>query len=500
MAPAHSGMTVMNPPASAVEMASTFLDAAALADAPLLFKHFNENVVPKMVIMPLGDKSPWRMLHLASAMATYNDLTILGAQNISHACLANLYGLLACSAFDLSSASRSVGSVGHRQQAAVQMFEQARDHMHKSLKYETRAPKRAKYKDQLMAICCLIEYTVISGDQQHTRNLMVTAEYILRIRGLLKHCISQKSRLLHHVYTWLRLVGESTYVLHDYSPSPSFMKALGSNFQRNRPTGVEDKANANETNPRLDDFLRLEAHDADSDLNIDEPKDKQVALHDIHLQDSRSFSDTLYKQVYGIPETWLTLLSQTTRLANVMETFRIAQSSRRNTTLEAWETLHRRSVRLENLICSCDLSSTKGEPSKPHGHMLRALNAALVIFFYRRIRRVHPAILAAHIDSVIVSLADFSAALPHGHPTGPGAAWPAFIAGCEALTSARREGILRWVERAILTCGPAGFSTARDIMVSLWRKQDEHLETNRDEPIPTWITFIQEKQTWPLFC
>ncbi|KAL4914758.1 fungal-specific transcription factor domain-containing protein [Aspergillus aurantiobrunneus] len=491
---------IMTPPQSAVEMASTFLDAAALADAPLLFKHFNERVVPQMVIMPLGDKSPWKILNLSSAMATYNDLTILGSQNISHARLANLYGLLACSAAHLSSTPSPTPSIQRWQQAAGQMFEQARDHMQKSLKYETREPKRAKYKDQLMAICCLIEYTVIAGQRQHARSFMVNAEYILRMRGLLKQRISQKSRLLHHIYTWLRLVGESTYVLHDYTPSKSFIEALDGNFQRPRLDAVPDRSGVQDSNPRLDDFLRLEAHDADSDLNINEPKDKETGLHDIHLQDSRSFSDTLYKQVYGIPETWLSLLSQTTRLANVMETFRIAQRSCQNASLEAWETLHRRSIRLENLICPCDLSLAQGEPSKPHSRMLRALNSALVIFFYRRIRRVHPAILAAHIDSVIASLTDFTAALPQEHPTGPGAAWPAFIAGCEALTADRRQAISQWIETAISDSGPAGFSTARDIMVKLWRKQDEHLETNRSEPMPTWTTFIQERQIWPLFC
>ncbi|RDW64535.1 Zn(II)2Cys6 transcription factor [Aspergillus mulundensis] len=487
-------MAIMTPPRSAIEMASTFLDAAALADAPSLFKHFNEHVVPQMVIMPLGDKSPWRMMNLSAAMATYNDLTILGSQNISHARLANLYALLACAAVHLSSSQSSNISTEHWQQAAGQMFEQARDHMQKSLKLETCEPKRAKYKDQLMAICCLIQYTVISGQHQHARSFMVNAEYILRRRGLLKHRISQKSRLLHHVYTWLRLVGESTYVLHDYHPSASFIEALNANFQRPRLEGAAERLT--ESNPRLDDFLRLEAHDSDSDLNINEPKDKQIGLHDIHLQDSRSYPDTLYKQIYGIPETWLSLLSQTTRLANVMETFRLAQQSCGNISVEAWETLHRRSIRLENLICSCDLSLTR-DPSKPHDHMLRALNAALVIFFYRRIRRVHPAIMAAHVDSVISSLEAFTSAL---HRTGLGAAWPAFIAGCEALTAHRREAILAWIDNAIASCGPAGFSAARDIMVELWRRQDEHLERNRGESMPTWTTFIQDRHIWPLFC
>ncbi|KAL2827318.1 fungal-specific transcription factor domain-containing protein [Aspergillus cavernicola] len=442
-APDQSNMAIMTSPRSGIEIASTFLDAAVLADAPIL--------------------------NLTAAMAAYNDLTIPGFQSISHARLANLYGLLACSAVHLALdlAHKSADAVEQWQHAAYQMFEQARDHMQRSLKYEMREPKRAKYKDQLMAICGLIEYTVISGQHQRARNFMVNAEYILRVRGLFKHRISQKARLLHHVDTWLRLVGESTYVLHDYNPSNSFIEALDLNLQRCRLDAVTDGSTTHEPSPRLDDFLRLEAHDADSDLNVNEPKDKQTGLHDINLQDSRIFSDTLYKQIYGIPETWLSLVSQTTRLANALETFRIARKAGKNTSLKAWETLHRCSVRLENLVCACDLSPARGDPSKPHAHMLRALNAALVICFYRRIRRVHPAILAAHVDGVIVALADFTAALPQGHHTGPGGAWPAFIAGCEALTTSRREAILLWMEIAISTCGPAGFRAAINIMIEL---------------------------------
>ncbi|THC94329.1 hypothetical protein EYZ11_006205 [Aspergillus tanneri] len=470
-------MRMMTPPHSTAEMASTILDAAPLADAPLLFKNFHENVIPQMMAMPLGEKSPWKILNMPSAMGTYSDLTILGSQNISHARLANLYGVLACSAIHLALKPSivPVDSIEHWQQAADQMFQQARDYMQMSLKYETQEPKRAKYKDQLMAICCLTEYA---------------------------------ARLLHHVYTWLRLVGESTYVLHDYNPSNSFIEALDSNFRRRRPDQMagQDGPAANERNPRLDDFLRLEAHYADSDLNIDEPKDRETGLHDIHLQDSRSFSDTLYKQIYGIPETWLSLLSQTTRLANVMETFRIAQRSYKNTTLEAWETLQKRSVHLENMICSFVLGRIRGvapehvDPSRPHGHMLRALNEALVIFFYRRIRQAHPAILAGHVDSVIAALADFNVALPQDQATGPGTAWPAFVAGCEALTSSRRQAIMQWLDKAESTCGFAAFKTARNIMKDLWRKQDEHLDTNRRDPMPTWIDIVKERQIWPLFC
>lgn len=343
---------------------------------------------------------------------------------------------------------------------------------------------------------------VLSGQQQHARCLMVDAERLLRLRGLPKRRISQKARLLHHVYTWLRIVGESTYVLHDYTPSTSFLEALDTQF-RTPPSMDTIAANGN---PRLDDFLRLEAKNSDSDLNIDEPKDPDIGLHDIHLQDSRVFSETLYKQIYGIPETWLSLVSQTTRLANVMETFRNARAMGKYTSLEAWETLQRRSVRLENMICSFDLRRSQSHPEnmdpspKLHHHMLHAFNGSLVIFFYRRIRKVHPAVLGGHVDNVISALEKFNAALPLEGHTGPGTAWPAFVAGCEAITSTRREAILRCLDDAYSIRSFAAFTAARSIMTELWRRQDEHLGTNRGDRLPSWVDVLKDGNLWPLLC
>jgi arginine metabolism regulation protein II len=344
----------------------------------------------------------------------------------------------------------------------------------------------------------------MSGQQQHARCFMIDAERLLRLRGLSKTRISKKARLLHHVYTWLRIVGESTFVLHEETHSPSSFEAIGSRFQ-SQFTPNSDSMGNTEPNPRLDDFLRLEQN-SDSDLNIDERKDQTSGLHDIHLQDSRSYPETLYKQIYGIPETWLSLVSQTTRLANVLETLRIAREAGKTMNLEAWETLQRRSTRLENMICSFSLGRTRAgvlelhADSKPHGHMVEALNAALVIFFYKRIRKTHPAALQGHVDSVITALQACSATLAQDDPTGPGTAWPLFIAGCEAMSTARRVAIMDMVDRASSVCGFAAFGTARNIIIEVWRKQDEHMTANRGESMPSWVDVVKQGQIWPLFC
>ena len=298
-------------------------------------------------------------------------------------------------------------------------------------------------------------------------------------------------------------MGESTFVLHDYNPSKPFLDALQTNFRSSQPNGQDSARAADEPSPRLDNFLRLETSTSDRDLNIDERKDQETSLKDIHLENSREYPETLYKQIYGISETWLSLISQTTRLANVMETFRNAGLSGENLKFDAWETLQRRSVRLEYMICSLSSQHAKPDPTSdtptPRYHMLRALNAALVIFFYRRIRQAHPHILERHVDHVISGLKDFCATLPPNEPIGLGSIWPAFIAGCEASDPTRRDAIMQWLDRAYASCRFTSFSTAKTIMETLWSGQDQYLAT-RGELIPTWIDLCKEKRIWPMLC
>jgi hypothetical protein len=95
-------------------------------------------------------------------VVTYSDSTFLGTERISHARLANLYGLLACSAIHLvlNPSTISTKPAEYWWKTANQAYLQAKDHMQTSLHSETQGLKKAKYKDQLMAACILIQYTV----------------------------------------------------------------------------------------------------------------------------------------------------------------------------------------------------------------------------------------------------------------------------------------------------------------------------------------------------
>lgn len=276
-------------------------------------------------------------------------------------------------------------------------------------------------------------------------------------------------------------MGESTYVIHDYdTQEPNMYRPATQPQQESLHAGgvqpLQDPQYA-----RLDDFLRLQPHASDSDLEIEELKEHETGRRDIHLEDSRESMDTLYPQVYGIPETWLSLVSQVTRLANLLD---MVKSRTSPSSFELSNSLQKRAKLLEEMICSFASRPVMGpgghapdeDKDGPNPHMLRALNTALEIFFYRRIRDLHPRILQGYVSDVIDSLKSFEEALASHNLEGPCPVWPLFMAGCEAVRPKDREFFTELTQRGVEQFGISSFKTAGDIMSSVWKRRDRPLE------------------------
>lgn len=284
-------------------------------------------------------------------------------------------------------------------------------------------------------------------------------------------------------------MGESTYVIHDYDTHEPNTERPALQPPPHEPPhagGVQQLQDPQYA--RLDDFLRLQPHASDSDLEIEELKEHETGRLDIHLEDSRESMDTLYPQVYGIPETWLSLVSQVTRLANLLD---VVKSRPNSSSFELSNSLQKRAKLLEEMICSfasrpvmCsggheaheDAERQAAHADGPNPHMLRALNTALEIFFYRRIRDLHPRILQGYVSDVIGSLKNFEKAMASRNLEGPCPLWPLFMAGCEAVRPKDREFFTDLTERGVEQFGISSFKTAGEIMSSVWKRRDRPSE------------------------
>ncbi|SCO90023.1 uncharacterized protein FRV6_14151 [Fusarium oxysporum] len=305
----------------------------------------------------------------------------------------------------------------------------------------------------------LMAHAWVTSNQAEARRFQLEAERLVRFRGLSKRNISRRIRLLHHAYTWNRIVGESTYVLHDYG---TFQHAISASVGEPAISdGAEANIMANESsshntqeNTRLDDFLRIGHRFEEVGSHLEGQKDAQAGTEDIHLEDPRTSVEDGFHVIYGIPEQWLSLLSRTTRLANWLDATEIPQRLSNNRLVEI---LERRAQSLEDAICSFvesrNLSASIDANDPPNVCMFRCLTAALLIFFYRRIRNVHPLVLQVYVDQIIRGLEIFDDSLARHGQAGPGSAWAAFIAGCEAMGESRREKLRQWMDRAFDSFG-----------------------------------------------
>lgn len=135
-------------------------------DVPLLLRHFDEKVIDQIGSLPVNEKSPWRILNYSSAIVTFAQLTALkvNKHTIKHACLSNFYALIAVSAFHLSLNPKEFPKLphSHHHWASVSdlTYNAAKYHLSASLMGESKAPTKAKYKVQLMAIAAILTTSV----------------------------------------------------------------------------------------------------------------------------------------------------------------------------------------------------------------------------------------------------------------------------------------------------------------------------------------------------
>ncbi|TVY62195.1 Arginine metabolism regulation protein II [Fusarium oxysporum f. sp. cubense] len=484
-------------------------------DTQMLLKHIKDHCFPQLWSSLLGKKSPLET-HLTAAVLTFANMTYLVPRQISHASFTNVLALLAISSKHLAAQirNRDLDKSEHWNQYAESAYQKAKQHLDYSLNTEV-SPKVAKYKDLIMAVSTIVSFSILYDRQSDARKYLIDAERLLLNQGLPKPHISRKIKLLHHTYTWNRVISESTYVLRDSGsaniPMATEPYALpdGKDLAE-RGTGGNNIERSVVPCVSLDDFLHLESYHQETDDSSRESG--REMNHDIHLKQGRGMSESAFMMLYGVSETWLSLLSQTTRLANLIQALNHGSKEK---TLTLHEHIERRKESLEHRICSfastkpttdlpVDLDHLSNAPSREsqrtaRSHLVRALNFALGIFFYRRVYNVHPHILQDYINNVMHALQEFERRCDREKQGWPGSPWPAFMAGCEAMTKEKRDYFANWFERAFDQTGFTRLVTARKCMYQVWERQDRFVMGGDEmQRHWTWMDISKERNLYVL--
>lgn len=424
-----SGASAMQDSMSAVTSIPPSPNYAIPHEAIFLLKHYSSTVL-KGLTPYRHTKTPWHILFIPHAKSCLAAMTL--GESMDHAGLCAFFGMLAVSASSLGVVSGSERWFAQSEACR----DQARGHARLMLRTAYGVPKTAKYKSILMALLTMVQISSAAGDTEERERYFLEAEKFIRVKGLNRQK-SRKVRLLHHCYAFERMLHETTIIGNADSP-----------LRREVRKAIESCGARAFSRDSLS-FKCIDWGNLEQEMR--RIKGREEGENDLHLQFPGIWSATLYAEIFGVPETYIFLLSLVVRLGHFKD-----EAIERSSAIGLKEYLSRaKSVeqciqRLKKRPESvADAPAT--DPEKRDCQLIletlaTAMLQALTIYFYRRVYDVDQSMLQPSVLAVRDCLRRFEAG---SCGVGYGEArlgWPAHIAASEAEDVEVRREIETWFE------------------------------------------------------
>ncbi|KAL2064381.1 hypothetical protein VTL71DRAFT_4875 [Oculimacula yallundae] len=433
---------------SILQMPNTANMSKIPSEARLLLDYYSSRMIELMSMSPIK-KPPWKTIHLPCAMSALAELLVHGEAR-SFAKMALFYALLSISAFHIGCGNKESElnaqhwkSIGARHKATAQKYLQS------SLDNSLPKATRGKYKEVLMSMLSMVTIGVFSGDMQDSQNYLAESESLIRTFGLPKPVKSLKISKLHHIFSYLRIIHESTSLRggksktdsqHDPCESTEVRLALNQELSSNMAQSASS---------------RLAYIEDEGDPDMEE--------------------DPLFVSMYQLPTTLLSLISQTSSLSKQLE----SPESSTPEFIRRCKIIEDRIFRWkapENLSLTthfrADLSNSPEAAAKEiAAHLVTATYQALIVHFQVQIRNTNPRVLQHYVISAadhLLAQEQLKQSLKICHTPFP---WPGFIVGCEACDVSARQKIDLYL-KTVRCYNVGSVMESEKVVYEVWRRQD----------------------------
>ncbi|MBE3041982.1 hypothetical protein IMZ48_05250 [Candidatus Bathyarchaeota archaeon] len=280
------------------------------------------------------------------------------------------------------------------------------------------------------------------------KKLLLDAERLIRLRGIPSRN-SFAHRVLRHMYTHLRIMMESTNL--NFSP-PSLAPLTDDASSEDRPPNSTLMAVVPSSSFRVDESNL-------NDLDTLRHKPDEVGYYDIHLEVSGRWSNTMYPEMYGIPESLMTLHSQTISLVN--EKPKLEAAGLGNPAISAALAQHTRTLEQQIWSWSMQTSGIPDGPERPESLVFQdtpfydkpdtrllvlAMREAVIIYFYRRVYNMSAMMQQDQVRKLLDYIQPYIEIGKYDQDYAMSIGWALFIAVCEAVTPELQERGLRCLE------------------------------------------------------
>ncbi|CAH0053713.1 unnamed protein product [Clonostachys solani] len=441
-----------------------------------LLRYYQQHISSSTSSIQINRQSPWQLIFLPCVFETFAEITLMSST--SHTRNTILHAVLAHSAFRLHKPNNPSKPTEYWGHVGLRHRNKAQFHLKKAVETEMANHEQKTYKELLMAFLAMAMTSLYRGCPT-AKVFLVDAERLIRVRGLGNHSNPYKIRVLHHMYTYLRILVESiaTLTLSSSDPETNVLQAL--------PNARSFRVSKETLNIGLDPTVE---------------KTAEIGYGDIHLEVQGLWKQTLHYNLQGIPESLMTLIAQTTSLAN--EKAHLETRAGCDLRLSADLKHHIKTLEESIWVWSLPSELTTISTHKPAAvlpddqdlihspciqSMVQAIHRALVIYFYRRIHDVSAMVLQDHVRQALENLELCIEEMVEDDDFAPSLAWAAYISACEATTPELQKRALKCVSISDRRGVHFTSKPSTEVVLSIWGERCHETTLSYK-----WTSMLQE--------
>ena len=220
------------------------------------------------------------------------------------------------------------------------------------------------------------------------------------------------------------------------------------------------------------------------ELDSHRNKPDEVGYNDIHLEVSGHWHMTMYPEMYGIPESLMTLHAQTVSLVNEKPKLELAALSDPAVSVA----LKKHIKTLEQQIWTWKQTSSMGPEKPPHmlvtadspchpkpdfSPLTLAIQQALIIYFYRRVYNMSAMIMQDEVRKTLDYIQPYLEIGKYDQDFAITIGWVLFLAACEAAVPNLQKRSMECLE-IIDNCGIfVETSKPSTTAKTVWQRREE---------------------------
>ncbi|EGW32378.1 uncharacterized protein SPAPADRAFT_55840 [Spathaspora passalidarum NRRL Y-27907] len=512
-------------PATSSTSPQVGIPTTALQVQPLtryLLNYYVNQVADLMTVIPLTE-NPWKTIYFPRALMAIGELSALGRTSTAKNALLN--ALLAVSAFNLQSKFPKNSQpmkyylnlgIALRNQASlfVKQLLNTKSDTQSGIEY---CLSTEKYKDVLCAVMTMISVDLVWGTMQDTGVYITWCGKVILAKMANKKKLSSKARILHRIFSSLKLIQDSTCLALD-SIKEDFESNVGSGYDVNGDKFANTARNTASGKARIDFIV----NNSFSSATVPSPSKKSASPSFVNkklINTKKNDENFATDALYGLPNSLIILFSDTVELLRTKIYYKETKRKLPDSFPTRVEVLNKKLINWKldwelyqnqndkttttkaSIVVDDDLEddnmnnvevellsdSKKKFYSPMHQatyHHIMSFYHALMIYFNRLIQEIPPVKLQTKVAKTLNHLNAIQKLIAKGEAAIIPLFWQGFIAGCEAISLNLQLGFKKWGADIAQYLG--SYWGARQIMLEVWRRKRMH--EARDD----WVSVVQD--------